>query len=260
MIHDLGEIEVSPFATAEDWKGYPRGFEAHPARNHPRFVAELITRYRHIQDGEVPATLWDPMAGTGTTMFEGELLGLWPWGWDIDPRWRDLWSIHFKPTEVPEPGSIGLICTSPAYFGSNKARGATANQAARQASIRSTAGTQWAGDVPDGHIGECKTITAWTGRVRQILARCLDALAPGGHLIWIVRDRIVKNEPALFPEYNARLLELAGFQLLGGHWRKLMPTANERMRHELFLRQHGAEVMRATVAREWGLVARRRAA
>lgn len=237
MITDLGEIAVSPMPTAADWEGYPDEAGAHPATNHPRFVARLLDevgRRAFFNAPIPPRSIWDPQAGAGTTMREARK----QWratitGWDIEARWRDLWAADFAPVQDPEPRSVGLIVTSPVYPG-NKDRGKGERQEGIQASVGSLAGTGWGKDLPPGHLGAAKDIAQWMALVRPVIRKCFDALASGGYLCWIVRDYVVKNCPAGFVDLNERLLEKAGLEMLGGYWRPLVANNNAQLRGVLW--------------------------
>jgi hypothetical protein len=263
LLSDLGEIEVTPFAKPSDWFGYPDGFERHPARNHPGFVRHLIATFAARSD--VPASpVWDPQAGAGTTIREARRLGLMDVsGWDVDPRWRELFKGY--QLERPAPDSIGLIVTSPVYPG-NHDRGAGATQDLVQAGVRSLQGTGWGGELPPGHLGGAHGIIEWALLARRILEQCLTVLVRGGHLVWIVRDRIVEGRPAQFPDLNANMIARVGFEIPGGYWRRLAPTANEQLRAKGHaLRKDpgqqklipGEDPPLPTIDREWAIIGRK---
>ena len=265
MITDLGEIKVTPLAGPRDWEGYPPGYEKHPARNHPAFTRAVLAALRDPRD--IVSLLWDPQAGVGTTLIEGLRLGYNPIGWDIDERWRALWRglDRIREIERPYPGRVQVIVSSPAYDRTNKARGQGAKQEANQASIGSVAGCEW-GEFPPGHLGGAEDVIEWVLLARQVLERCFEALMPEGKIGWIVRDRIHRGRPAGFVDLNANLLQRHGFELIGGYWRRLVPTANEQMRvkleegrvdHDQGLLLTAPPRPRPTIDREWALIARK---
>lgn len=260
MISDLGEIKVTPLAGRADWEGYPAGYDRHPARNHPGFTREVV-----IHLGEARGSLlWDPQAGVGTTLIEGARLGYDAAGWDIDARWRALWmKLPFaRELETPKPATVSVVVSSPAYFGTNKARGRGPKQEANHKSIGSVAGCEW-GDLPPGHLGAAADVIEWILLTQGVLEKVMSALRPGGRLGWIVRDRIVEGRAAGFVDLNANLLERQGFLLEGGLWRHLVPTANEQMRAAGAARDLRGQGFLAsppvwpTIDREWALIARK---
>lgn len=260
MIRDLGEIKVTPIEGPRDREGYPEGGKEHPGKNHPAFTRELIRACAFSGD-----FVWDPQAGTGTTMFEAARLGHLTAGWDICPDWREHWGRHFPAIETPVPGSVGVIVTSPAFLGTNHAPGASPLQEENFKRHGSKAGTGWK-ELPDGHLGHGQTIPTWMALAKPVVRRCWEALEPGGRMVWIVRDRIVNWRPAEFDLLNLQALRVWGFALLGFYWRRLIPTHNEQMRNALHERRKDehqlrllpvAEVERPTIDRELGIVARK---
>lgn len=263
-VEDLGEIDVTPNATASDWAGYPEGHDEHPARNHPAFTRELIRRYLPKVDEQdpnrhavAPLAFWDPMAGAGTSLIEASREDLCVYGWDIEPKWRKLWKglPFIGELEKPNPGMIGLIVTSPPFLGTNKRRGNTDRQREIQAKCKSKQGTEWM-DLPSGHLGRGKTCGEWMVLARPVIEACRQALAPRGHLVWIVRDKIRMNAPIDFPYFNARLLHVLGFEILGAHTRRLERNNNYQLRAVEFREKYGRppEWVRDEVA----IVARRK--
>lgn len=253
---DLGfhdEIEVTPQARAKDWIGYPEGYRDHPGRNHPAFVRELISL---CAPKEAPPILFDPQAGVGTSLIEGRRCDLHAIGWDVEEACRALWEGEYPAIERPTPGSIGLIVTSPAFLATNKNRGGTKRQKDIQEKCGSSQGLSWGKGLAQGHLGAAKTIGHWMVLARPVIGLCREALDTEGRLVWIVRDKIKRGEPIGFVEFNARLLQLCGFELLGAYWRRLEANNNYQLRAALH-RKTGRPVP-PMIKREYALVARRK--
>jgi DNA modification methylase len=235
VIRELDHFaDIPALAGAQDFVGYPDGYEEHTARNHPAFVRSLIAWAIGYSSSSlrrrVPHqyTIWDPQAGSGTTIFEANRLGYAGRGWDIQPQYRRFWQ-EFA-LEQPEPGTVASITTSPWFDETNHSPGATKRQQEIRKDAGTTAGCQSPHELPPGHLATARDLSHWMALCRPVIRKCLEALEPGGLCLWIIRDRIKNGMPAAVPELNYRLMEREGFEMLGGISRPLRATVNEQLR------------------------------
>lgn len=228
----LKVIPFPGFTNATHIKGYPEGTKAHPARNHPKAVAWLIERYTEPGD-----LVWDPMVGAGTMAFEAIRLGRKAAGWDLIQACREqaLRIQGFRLLERPADGSVRAIITSPSFFGTNHEPGDTDAQKAYTKRMRSVAGNHYAKEKIPGHLGQLKahqeSIYWWL--LGNLYARCVKALAVGGKMVIIVRDRVMKAAVFDFVRRNKVLLEFMGLKCLGSHPRLMPPSARWQQREKL---------------------------
>lgn len=231
---DLGMIDVTPIPGPKDWAGYPPEVDEHPGTNHPAFVRELLQRGVALLGPKPnPGIIWDPQAGTGTTMREAHRLGLpvIAAGWDIMPKYRAMWSQDFRAMEFPRAHGFraSLVVTSPMFLGDHSS-GDSPLQEANSKKHKSQAGRGMSGDLPDGHLSLARDQGHWIRLVRPVMSKTMDEMASGAILMWIVRDRIVEGRPAGFNELNRQLLQGAGFRILGFYWRPLGENHNAQLR------------------------------
>lgn len=264
MITSLGEINVTSHATPGDWRGYPDEYRKHTARNHPAFTRILIECLMRDQQTDLPLPIvWDPQAGCGTTMWEADRLGYEARGWDIQPECRAMWP--GLALEAPQ-GEVAAIVTSPWFPLVNHAHGGGDRQHEIREATGSRAGCESPWEMPPGHAGTARDLSHWMALIRPVIERCLAALAPGGLIAWIIRDCIREGRPAEVPELNWRLLERAGFRMLGAYWRQERETHNGQLRAKGHEKRHAGqgalptlEIPKLpTIDRELALIGRRR--
>lgn len=236
--------------SASHLQGYPKGYKDHPARNHPKAVSWLIWKYSKEGD-----RVWDPMAGAGTMLVEAVKLGRFASGWDVNPKCREFIQALTPDGQAlerePSPGSVDLIITSPAFFDTNHTEGATEKQAENTKKMRSRAGCAYEASKIEGHLGQLRrmedSVFWWV--LGNIYSRCVPLLKEGGHLVLILRDRVMNGEVYKFMQRNRALVEFMGPTLLGGHPRVIPKSARWQQREKLKPGQPHVGV-------EWNLVFR----
>ncbi|WP_434533309.1 TRM11 family SAM-dependent methyltransferase [Amycolatopsis carbonis] len=201
---DAGELPLSVWATAQtspaaQRKGrYVPESTAHPAKMLPAVAAHAISHY--TRPGEL---VFDPMAGSGTTLVEAIDAGRRAVGVEYEPHWvavaranlalaRERGHDHDGeivrgdarqlPLLLPEKyrGQVALVVTSPPYGSSLHGQVVTAGTNSPDGKVHKF---HWRyGSVLDrgnlANVGHHRLLAGFT----RILTGCAAVLRPGGHV------------------------------------------------------------------------------
>lgn len=225
----LEHFDMPSMATSASWKDYPESIKDHKERNHPLFIRKLI-RKACMRGGLV----YDPMCGIGTVQKEASRIGRIGKGWDVRGAFRDTVESMDPDFLLYMPGknSVDAAVTSPSYLKTNKSPGRDARSQETARKVGSKQGTEWAREV--GYefydISMSKNLDEWWRKTQLVVKKTVAALKPGGKLVWVVRERIERQQAAGFVKYNlSKLSTFPGLKYLGYYSRTLYPGAWQQL-------------------------------
>lgn len=203
------ELPLSVWATAQSSpatqrKGrYVTGSTAHPAKMLPAVAAHAIRQYTRPGD-----LVFDPMAGSGTTLVEAIDAGRRAVGVEYEPQWvavaranldlarerghdHDGDVVHGDARQLPHllpekyRGQAALVVTSPPYGPSTHGQVVTAGKDSPDGKVRKYhhryGSTLDRGNL--ANVGHHRLLAGFT----RILTGCAAVLRPGGHVAITVR-------------------------------------------------------------------------
>ncbi|WP_285487909.1 TRM11 family SAM-dependent methyltransferase [Amycolatopsis taiwanensis] len=208
-VTDPGELPVSVWVTAQtspaaQRKGrYVTDSTAHPAKMLPAVAAHAIGHY--TRPGEV---VFDPMAGSGTTLVEAIDAGRRAVGVEHEPHWvavaranlelarerghdHDAQIVHGDARQLPHllperyRGQVALVVTSPPYGPSTHGQVVTAGTDSPDGKVHKYH-HRYGNQLDRGNlanVGHHRLLAGFT----RILTGCAAILRPGGHIAITVR-------------------------------------------------------------------------
>ncbi|AIG80474.1 DNA modification methylase [Amycolatopsis japonica] len=206
---DLGDLPLSVWATAQtspatQRKGrYVPESTAHPAKMLPAVAAHAIRAY--TRPGEL---VFDPMAGSGTTLVEAIDAGRRAVGVEYEPHWVSVAQANLDlarqrghehdgeivhgdarqlPSLLPEKyrGQVALVITSPPYGPSTHGQVVTASTDSHDGKVHKYH-HRYGSALDRGNlanVGHHRLLAGFT----RILTGCAAVLRPGGHIAITVR-------------------------------------------------------------------------
>jgi len=230
-------------ATTASWRGYPPEVKDHKERNHPLFIRKLIRKV--CMRGEF---VYDPMCGVGTVQKEASCIGRRGRGWDLRRKFRSVVGMMDPGFLLyrPDDGSVDAVVTSPSYLKMNKSPGKDARSQETARKVGSKQGTEWENeaDYEFYDISMSKNLDEWRRKTQLVVKKIVAALKPGGKLVWIVRERVERQQAAGFVKYNLSMLSsFPGLTYLGYYSRTLYPGAWQQLQ----CRKHFLDTGRAGV-------------
>jgi SAM-dependent methyltransferase len=208
-ITDAGDLPLSVWATAQtspaaQRKGrYVPDSTAHPAKMLPAVAAHAIRAYTRPGD-----LVFDPMAGSGTTLVEAIDAGRRAVGVEYEPHWvsvaranldlarqrghdHDGEVVHGDARQLPfllpekYRGQVALVVTSPPYGPSTHGQVVTATTGSDDGKVRKYH-HRYGSALDRGNlanVGHHRLLAGFT----RILTGCAAVLRPGGHVAITVR-------------------------------------------------------------------------
>jgi SAM-dependent methyltransferase len=208
-ITDAGDLPLSVWATAQtspasQRKGrYVPESTAHPAKMLPAVAAHAIRAYTRPGD-----LVFDPMAGSGTTLVEAIDAGRRAVGVEYEPHWVSVAHANLDlarqrghdheaevvhgdarqlPFLLPEKyrGQVALVVTSPPYGPSTHGQVVTATTGSYDGKVRKYH-HRYGSALDRGNlanVGHHRLLAGFT----RILTGCAAVLRPGGHVAITVR-------------------------------------------------------------------------
>ncbi|MEU3767924.1 DNA methyltransferase [Amycolatopsis keratiniphila] len=206
---DVGDLPLSVWATAQtspasQRKGrYVPESTAHPAKMLPAVAAHAIRAYTRPGD-----LVFDPMAGSGTTLVEAIDAGRRAVGVEYEPHWvtvaranlelarerghdHDAEVVHGDARQLPfllpekYQGRVALIVTSPPYGPSTHGQVVTSGTGSQDGKVHKYhhryGSTLDRGNL--ANVGHHRLLAGFT----RILTGCAAVLRPGGHIAITVR-------------------------------------------------------------------------
>ncbi|MEU3628143.1 TRM11 family SAM-dependent methyltransferase [Amycolatopsis coloradensis] len=206
---DVGDLPLSVWATAQtspasQRKGrYVPESTAHPAKMLPAVAAHAIRAY--TRPGEL---VFDPMAGSGTTLVEAIDAGRRAVGVEYEPHWvsvaqanldlarergyqHDGEIVHGDARQLPSllpakyRGQVALVITSPPYGPSTHGQVVTASTDSHDGKVHKYH-HRYGSALDRGNlanVGHHRLLAGFT----RILTGCAAMLRPGGHIAITVR-------------------------------------------------------------------------
>ncbi|WP_027932191.1 TRM11 family SAM-dependent methyltransferase [Amycolatopsis thermoflava] len=208
-VTDAGELPLSVWATAQSSpaaqrKGrYVSDSTAHPAKMLPAVAAHAIRAYTRPGD-----LVFDPMAGSGTTLVEAIDAGRRAVGVEYEPHWvtvaranldlarerghdHDGEVVHGDARQLPfllpdkYRGQVALVVTSPPYGPSTHGQVATAGTDSPDGKVHKYH-HRYGSALDRGNLANVGHHRLLAGLTR-ILTGCAAVLRPGGHVAITVR-------------------------------------------------------------------------
>ncbi|MBB5856446.1 TRM11 family SAM-dependent methyltransferase [Amycolatopsis umgeniensis] len=206
---DVGALPLSVWATAQtspasQRKGrYVPESTAHPAKMLPAVAAHAIRAY--TRSGEL---VFDPMAGSGTTLVEAIDAGRRAVGVEYEPHWVSVAQANLDlarerghdhdgeivhgdarqlPSLLPERhrGQVALVITSPPYGPSTHGQVVTAGTSSHDGKVHKYH-HRYGSALDRGNlanVGHHRLLAGFT----RVLTGCAAVLRPGGHIAITVR-------------------------------------------------------------------------
>lgn len=205
---------------------YLRASHAHPAKMLPAIARQLVATY--TQPGD---TVFDPMAGIGTTVVEAAHAGRHGIGVEYEPRWVRLATANLAHAATQGAtgtgevfrgdarrladllpaglrGSVALVVTSPPYGPS--VHGHLDEQHKRHGTITKVNNRYGSDPRNLAHVDNGRLGAGFT----QILSGCVPLLRPGGHLAVTARPYRHHRELVDIPGMVITAAQRSGLQLV----------------------------------------------
>lgn len=105
----MKEIELPHLGKLHRKNHYAEGSFHHPAKMHPELARWIIQEYTLVGD-----MILDPMAGIGTTLIEGAMMGRYTYGIELERRWAELIieSSKMMATGITPVGNVKVVLGS----------------------------------------------------------------------------------------------------------------------------------------------------
>jgi DNA modification methylase len=228
----MGELLDYPNDTLR-FKYFVRESAEHPAKLELRTLIWLIERYTNPGD-----TIMDPMSGIGSIHI-GATMGRHTIGCEISDRFAEIHRLNIAKLESEQGFTSGATATllhgdcrrflplaqpvdavifSPPYGSVQKEGTSTGFR------DQATGEKVWGGDfgysAQDANVGNIANYPLYLLAMLEIYKVCYASLKPGGVMVSVVKDYILKNTRVYCSKDNAMRAVQAGFILEDWHFRR----------------------------------------